>query len=151
MMDINHVGNCREKLRQVFQINMEQVLKHRDEIYGLLAIWIMCFHIDSSCYSIPNIPLLKNFINIGNAGVDVFLFLSGYCLYLSLNRNSNVVNFFRKRFKRVVIVYLVIAIPFFLYKSIFEIHSNRVLFFFYDLSGLSFWFRHYWLFLSWLI
>ena len=120
---------------------MEQILKHRAEIYGLLAIWIMVFHLDRA-YAMPNIPLLTNFVKCGNAGVDVFLFLSGYCLYLSLNRNSSVGNFFRKRFKRVVLVYLVIAIPFFLYKAFFETRTNIVLNFLYDLSGLSFWFDH---------
>lgn len=121
---------------------MEQVLKHRAEIYGLLALWIMVFHINRVTYAIPDIPLLTNFIKIGCAGVDVFLFLSGYCLYLSLNRNSNVGDFFRKRFKRVVIVYLVIAIPFFFYKMAFETRTNVVMHFFFDISGLSFWLRN---------
>ncbi|MBR6181080.1 MAG: acyltransferase [Prevotella sp.] len=118
---------------------MEQVLKHRAEIYGILILWVMAFHINSACYSLSNIPLLSNFIKIGNAGVDVFLFLSGYCLYLSLNRNSNVVNFFRKRFKRVVVVYLVIAIPFFFIKMAFKAPSYLISNYLYDISGLSFW------------
>ena len=121
---------------------MEMVLKHRAEIYGFLALWIMVFHLDSVGIPLPDIPLLTNFIRIGNAGVDVFFFLSGYCLYLSLSRNSNVGYFFRKRFKRVVLVYLVVAIPFFIYKMAFETRTNVVLNFFFDLSGLSFWYRH---------
>ena len=119
---------------------MEHVLKHRAEIYGLLALWIIVFHIDHDLINFPQIPILTNFIKIGNAGVDHFFFLSGYCIYLSLNRDSNVGNFLRKRFKRVVLVYLVIAIPFFIYKVVFETRTNVVANFFYDLSGLSFWF-----------
>ena len=123
---------------------MEQILKHRAEIYGLLALWIMAFHLDRVCFAIPDNSLFvfANFIKIGCAGVDVFLFLSGYCLYLSLNRNSNAANFFRKRFKRVVVVYLVIAIPFFIYKMAVETRTNVVMNFFFDLSGLSFWLKN---------
>ena len=121
---------------------MEKVLKQRAEIYGFLALWIMVFHLNTVGIPIPCIPLLTKFIKIGNAGVDVFFFLSGYCLYLSLSRNSNVCNFFRKRFKRVLLVYLIIAIPFLIYKMAFETRSNIVFNFFFDLSGLSFWFKH---------
>lgn len=65
---------------------MESVLKYRNQIYGFLALWILFFHgylrVDVS--SILNKSVLIkgifNFLNIGNCGVDVFLFLSGFCL-----------------------------------------------------------------------
>ncbi|MBO4315221.1 MAG: acyltransferase [Prevotella sp.] len=102
----------------------------------------MAFHLNEFIYALPKIPLRTNFVKIGNGGVDIFLFLSGYCLYLSLNRNCNVCNFFRKRFKRVVVVYLIVAIPFFIYKEVFEMHTPSTVHFLFNLSGLSFWLDH---------
>lgn len=85
------------------------------------------------------IPLLNSFIRKGNSAVDVFLFLSGFCLCLSLNRDSNIKRFYTKRFKRVVFTYLIIAIPFFIWKSLEEITTHQFVNFFFDLSGFSFW------------
>lgn len=48
--------------------------------------------------------------------------------------------FYKNRFMRVFVVYLYIAIPFFLWKSVAETPNYKFLHFFYDLSGLSFWF-----------
>lgn len=85
-------------------------------------------------------PVFSPFIQRGNCGVDVFMFLSGFCLCLSLQRNNNLENFFSKRFIRVVVPYLIIAVPFFIWKCFEEFSSKRLAHFFYDLSGLSFWF-----------
>lgn len=118
---------------------MDQVLKFRNEIYGFLALWILFFHIECQVGMVFHIPFLTHFIQIGNFAVDVFLFLSGFCLCLSLKRDDNTKRFYIKRFKRVVITYLIIAIPFFIWKSIEEVSTNRFANFIYDLSGLSFW------------
>ncbi len=115
-------------------------MKFRNGIYGFLALWILIFHVETRVGMDCFIPLLTPFVQLGNFGVDVFLFLSGFCLCFSLKKDSNTLNFYSKRFKRVVIAYLIISIPFFIWKSIEEISSMRVAHFVYDLSGLSFWF-----------
>lgn len=56
----------------------------------------MIFHINRAVGTYFNIPLLTPFIRMGNCGVDVFLFLSGYCLALSFMRDSRIVNFLPK-------------------------------------------------------
>ena len=118
---------------------MRQVLNLRNEIYGFLALWILFFHVETRVGMDLTIPILTTFVQIGNFGVDVFLFLSGYCLCLSLKRDDNTIQFYTKRFKRVVVTYFIIAIPFFVWKSIEEVSSMGLLHFFYDLSGFSFW------------
>lgn len=118
---------------------MDLVLKYRNSIYGFLILWIVFFHIERVIGMPVSIPIVTPFIQRGNAAVDVFFFLSGFCLCLSLNKNNSLKCFYSKRFNRVVISYLIIAIPFFIWKSIEEFSSMRLAHFFFDLSGLSFW------------
>jgi peptidoglycan/LPS O-acetylase OafA/YrhL len=118
---------------------MDKVLEFRNEIYGFLTLWILFFHVEIWVGMDVNIPILTSFVVKGNFCVDVFLFLSGYCLCLSLNRDSNIKRFYTKRFKRVVVTYLIISVPFFIWKSLEEITTHQFINFFFDLSGLSFW------------
>lgn len=118
---------------------MGLVLKYRSEIYGFLALWIILFHIERVIGMPFRIPIITEFIQRGNCAVDVFIFLSGFCLCLSLKRELNLKRFYKKRFVRVIIPYLIIAIPFFIWKSIEEFSSMRIAHFLYDISGLSFW------------
>lgn len=120
---------------------MELVLKYRNCIYGFLILWIVIFHIERVIGLPGYIPIVTPFIQRGNSAVDVFMFLSGFCLCLSLKRDSNLNSFYKKRFKRVVVTYLIIAIPFFIWKSIEEFSSMRFTHFLFDLSGLSFWLK----------
>lgn len=106
-----------------------------------MAIWIIFFHVER-CVGLPiYIPVVTQFIQKGNSGVDVFMFLSGFCLCLSLKRDFNLKRFYINRFKRLFVPYLIIATPFFVWKSIEEFSSMRVAHFFFDISGLSFWLR----------
>ena len=121
---------------------MNEVLKYRNQIYGLCAIWIVLFHIQGRL-GVPEVPVITPLMKMGNAGVDVFMFLSGYCLCLSFKRNSDLRRFFKKRVMRVVVPYVVIAIPYLLYKA-FVFHHSMPFFhqcgtFVANLTGLSFW------------
>lgn len=123
---------------------MKRVLKYRNQIYGLCAIWIIFFHIQRRI-EFPDFPILTQLLKMGNVGVDVFMFLSGYCLCLSFKRNSNLRRFFRKRVSRVVIPYLIISIPYFLYRAFIVKQSlsffKQCLTFAIDISGVSFWLK----------
>ena len=118
---------------------MDRVLTYRTEIYGSLIIWIIVFHIERVVGLPYYLPIISPFIQRGNCAVDIFLFISGFCLCLSLQREYNLKKYYTKRFKRVVISYLIAAVPFFIWKSIEAFSSKRILHFFFDLSGLSFW------------
>lgn len=120
---------------------MNLVLKYRNSIYGFLILWIVFFHIERVINLPIHIPIISPFIQRGNSAVDIFMFLSGFCLCLSLKKNYNLKIFYTKRFKRVVISYLVIAVPFFIWKSLEEFSSMRFAHFLFDLSGLSFWLK----------
>ena len=98
-----HVANRRKNP----SVNLDIVSKHRGPIYGLSIIWIVVFHgraIDGVDYSfgISALVPLKNVIATGNVGVDMFLFLSGVCLYFSFVKDSDIGHFMKKRFLRIV-------------------------------------------------
>lgn len=124
-------------------IDFDKVLSMRGEVYGLLAIWIVFFHI-SGRVAVPLQPgLITPLIKMGNIGVDLFLLISGYCLSISWQKNHNLKTFYVKRVKRLLIPYFVFSIPFYIWK-VFSRYSNKslmmkIVYFFYDLSFASFW------------
>lgn len=82
-------------------------------------------------------------IQCGNICVDVFFFISGYCCCLSYKKNPNLFQFYKRRMTRVVLPYLILAVPFYFWKAITHYSAfsfgRRVLLFLADVSGLSLW------------
>lgn len=77
--------------------------KYRNELYGFSIIWIILFHgiILKKCSLPTSLKLLEDFLKRGNLGVEIFLFLSGCCLYFSMKEDDNILNFYRKRLLRI--------------------------------------------------
>ena len=124
-------------------MNLRNLLKHRNGLYGVLALWIIFFHINRRLGEPIQIPILRQLIESGNIGVDIFMFFSGCCLYLSMKKKPDVKSFYRKRFIRLIPSYLIISIPFWFWRSLVEapmkgggFHFIR---FFADLSSATFW------------
>lgn len=94
-------------------MKLDIVSKHRNAIYGFAILWVMIFHggaIDYVDYSFGFewLSWLASLINVGNVGVDIFLFLSGICLYFSFHRKPDVGSFVKKRLSRVVLPCLIV-------------------------------------------
>ena len=72
------------------EISLSALSRHRPLLYGFAAAWILLFHMQ---FQLPNhtalIPL-KWFKVSGNAGVEMFLLLSGFGLYGSMSREGSV-------------------------------------------------------------
>lgn len=125
-------------------MNRQRLLAYRNSIYGFCAVWILVFHIYRNT-GLPTIPIISNVLRLGNLGVDIFLFLSGVCLCLSAARHrysgKQWLEFFRRRAFRVLLPYLIVAIPFFCWAAVCE-HSGglvrRAALFFSDLFYISF-------------
>ena len=103
----------------------DKISKHRTFLMGIAILWIVIFH---TMIDFHNIVL--NFIrDIGDCGVDIFLFLSGFGIYYSLKKNDTY-SFYKKRLKRIFIPYIPLlliwcsAIAFFSNISIYEILGN---------------------------
>ena len=83
--------------------------KYRRFLFGIATIWIAWFHsymLDFSkleALSFMNIGAFFEVLKrLGNIGVDIFLLLSGIGLYFSFSKNSNIIQFYKKRMIRVL-------------------------------------------------
>ena len=109
--------------------------KFRTELMGFAIIWIMLFH-GEEFYKGLKLPIFTFVIGRGNVGVDIFLFLSGFGLYYSLNANKDTISFYRRRIIRVLIPYLLISVPYWIYNTVRK--DGSALDFFSNLTGVSF-------------
>ena len=126
---------------------MSALLEKRNSIYGACAIWIVLFHVFRRI-SMPYIPVITNIVSIGNMAVDVFFFLSGLCLSLSAAKHgyqrTGWGTYFKKRLTRILLPYLLICVPYYLWSAVFEISggfSRRCMMFFANLTSASFWLK----------
>ncbi|NDV68282.1 acyltransferase [Dysgonomonas sp. 25] len=96
------------------RINPYTILStYRLPLMGIAALWVMLFH--SSNYLYYN--LLGAIAHTGYAGVDIFLFLSGYGLYYSSLKKQTTLQFYKKRFIRIFPPFILIILLNFLLKG----------------------------------
>lgn len=111
----------------------KQVSKNRAFIMGIACLWIMFLH----CHLKINFYPLRALGRFGFTQVDVFMFLSGFGLFFSLEKSNNYWGFYKKRFSRIIPAYLVFAFGYIIY----EIFCGSIGF--YDALGVitmtSFW------------
>lgn len=118
--------------------NLGYLSAYRTELMGIAMIWIVGLH-GTELYPGVDIPQVTALFSRGNIGVDIFLFLSGVGMYFSLSKGSNQKDFLLKRLKRVLIPYLVLSLPYWIYKDIFCL--SEPMHFIEDYLLISFWTR----------
>ena len=104
-------------------MKLDIVSKHRGAIYGFAILWIVVYHgwkVNNIDYTLGHrsLEFIKTIVSTGNVGVDIFLFLSGVCLYFSFVRKPDVMAFMKNRFMRVVPGVLLIFIGWWVYLSL---------------------------------
>lgn len=87
--------------------------KYRSEIMGVCCLWIILHH--NFCTFPDAFYGLRRFAEFGNIGVDVFLLLSGVGLYFSRRKKTTLREYYLRRFVRVLIPYLLIALPYWIW------------------------------------
>ncbi len=107
--------------------------KYRTELYGAATIMIMIFH-SQVAFVLPQI-IHNTVIKHLNYGVDIFLLLSGMCLYFSFSKNNHYGSFIKKRCERTLVPYLIIGLFYWIWKYL--IADFSILDFLYNASGLS--------------
>lgn len=119
------------------QYNWGLISEKRRSLMGIAIISIVLFHYfeDLTRMQLTITPMTKLF-RYGNIGVDMFLYISGIGLYYSYNRDNNRRNFYKKRFKKIMIPYFIISTPFWVWKDIVVEKSFKG--FFMDISLISF-------------
>lgn len=88
--------------------------KYRDELFGIAILTVMFFHFGmlhvdfyegSQTLSYAVIKWCRYVI--ANVGVDMFVFLSGMGLYYSFSKNGDIGAFYKRRFMRILIPYII--------------------------------------------
>lgn len=119
--------------------NLDLVSKYRTELMGVATILIILCHMPAHGVAMPSI--LKTIIAHGGTGCDIFLLLSGLGMYHSLqglkSNGGGILSWYRKRFARLMIPYLLICAPLFHVFAIREQWSIGQ--YFMRLSTLSSW------------
>ena len=124
-------------------MRLDIVSKHRSSIYGLAILWVVIFHgtaIDKVDYTFGHQHLLgwlQSIISVGNVGVDVFLLLSGVCLYFSFCKKQDAYGFMKKRIARIVPPVLII---YGVYWLVYCIAKGQIAGFIGRVTLLQFWF-----------
>lgn len=130
--------------KRSFDIDLSRLSTYRDEIYGAAVLWIMLFHgelVEITYFKDAEVPVLKFFgffLRYGNMGVDIFLFMSGICLYFSFVKNNDPVHFMKKRIARLFPPLLLIYGPFCIFQHIQG--QLPIVGIFFSLTTLRFWF-----------
>lgn len=94
--------------------NIADISTYRTQLMGIATIMIIVCHAEASRVLMPG--YLASICSLGNYGVDIFLFLSGLGIYYSLsklemNRGSYII-WYKKRFLRILIPYLIVYVPY---------------------------------------
>lgn len=84
--------------------------KYRSQLMGIAILWVAVSHANFAC-----VHPLTIFLKLsGYGGVDIFLFLSGIGLYYSLEKNDNILSFYKRRAWRLAPAYLIFLVLWFI-------------------------------------
>lgn len=125
----------RKILSYSFEFNLFS--KYRQALMGIAMLGVLILHgmsfagIKSNVYTFP----FEFFSRI--AFTQGFLFLSGLGLYYSFTKTQNVMWFYEKRIKRLMIPFMLMTLPFYLFKLI--VGDSSFIRFCLEESSLYFW------------
>ena len=123
----------------------KQLSSYRREIMGLAIFLIMFCH---NTISLPGAIGSANsgLMMLGQSGVDIFFFISGFGCYYSMKKDSNPVSFYKRRLTKLVPPYLLVVAIYGLFcvlvekQALSEYLSNYSLISFYTVGDLHEWF-----------
>ena len=108
--------------------------RFRGALMGFASLWIIFFH--EWIKLLDNHPVgsaIEGYIkSIGFCGVDIFLLVSGIGLYFSMQKKTSLPMFYYKRFKRIVLPFITVAVV----RSVIEKWPFD--FFINNISGINF-------------
>lgn len=108
---------------------LKDISTYRSELMGWAIIWIMMLH-----FTFTQIKPLGFVAQYGFSGVEIFLFVSGFGLFFSLDKNSSNKQFYLKRFLRIFPTYYILGI----FASIFLYHDDFITYLF-RYTTIGFW------------
>lgn len=118
-------------------ISLETLSENRKALMGCATIGVLACHAAANDVHLPSI--MMSILGLGQIGVDIFFFLSGFGLFYSLSKdNVKIGQWYRKRFLRIFVPYIIIYSPALLLTCVDT--GKGWHYFLYNLSTLSFWF-----------
>lgn len=85
--------------------NIKDISIYRSELMGGAILWIMMLH-----FTFNQIKPLGFIAQYGFAGVDIFMLVSGYGLFYSLDKDHHIIRFYKKRLLRIFPTYYIIGL-----------------------------------------
>ncbi|MDO4485182.1 MAG: acyltransferase [Bacillota bacterium] len=126
------------------------ISKYRNELFGIAIVAIMLFHysvdfnsaiekgrIGMEPFLLKSCIILDYYKWISSIGVEIFVFLSGMGLYYSFYNNNNIGTFYKKRYKRILVPYLIVASVFWAFKD-FKFQGEGLKEYLQDISFVTF-------------
>lgn len=123
------------------KLDLSLLSKYRTELMGFSAIGILMCHACGNNVAMP--PVLWQICSLGQIGVSLFFLLSGMGLFYSLKKNDlvnklgGVFYWYSDRFKKLLVPYLIMAVPYYLWASVIK-HCDWGSFFL-CVSTIEFW------------
>lgn len=120
--------------------NMGEISRYRTPLFAI-AIILVVFHHLTFKYESGILGQAYSFFRVTGAfGVDIFLFLSGLGCHYSFSKNENIIEFYKRRFMRILPAYLIVAIPAYFVTDIL-IAKEGILTYLSDVTLISFWIK----------
>jgi len=107
----------------------KDISTYRSELMGWAILWIMMLH-----FTFTQIKPLGFLAQYGFAGVEIFMFVSGFGLYFSLDKDSNLLHFYKKRLLRIFPTYYILGI----FASIL-LYNDSVVTYLFRYTTIGFW------------
>lgn len=131
------------KTSKLRPLQLADVSKYKNEIYGICILWIVLLHGISTLkfdfsFGVKFLKPIQPMIYFGITGVEIFLFCSGIFLYYSFHKNPDILFFIKKRLVRLVLPVIVISGLYWIGRYIFVEHN--IYLFISKLSMMDFWF-----------
>ncbi len=106
-------------MKQDRNLSYKDISRYRSGIMGISIIGILFCHLaECQLKHGSDSSLLANLLVKGTAFVDVFMIVSGIGLYFSFINNNNLIQFYKKRFFRLIPTYLIVTVPYWIYRDI---------------------------------
>lgn len=132
----------KENLKNLLRFDLGGISRHRTELMGIAALMILCCHADQ--FGVPMSDLFKRVCHYCNLGVEVFFLCSGIGMFRSLERSKvddeSIFSWYRRRFTRLLVPYLLLSIPYWLAVTVAE--HGTLWSFLLNLSTYTFWSEH---------
>lgn len=120
-------------------MNLSLLSNYRPELMGFSAIGILMCHATGNKVVMPSV--LNKICSLGQIGVPMFFLLSGMGMFYSLTKTQwgGVINWYRMRYAKLLIPYLLMAFPFFLWNDVMS--QGSWMKFWIDITTIAYWTR----------